>query len=716
MTTRSIALKRISNDLKELAKSPLEGIGIAQLANDPMKYVINMELMTGPYLGYKVQLLMTIFEDYPIKPPKLEMFPNQLINSGYHNHIFGGQFCIDLLLNIHMNINAEYSGWNPSYTISTILLQVQNFISDPDGVHKSKSEIEYLMNSIHDYKKTFEIIGKDGERTTINHTWKEPYPKMYYKSDELKSVENSKLDNESKMKILKENLTCYVLRDNYIDNPEILLGYPIVKREYGKDKYEIYPIPQLLTYEGFKLQTSLNQNSDSFIASFYKEVKAANNQYFNNWLPIYINEDHFNKNRDTIINSLKTIKNENEFKPEQIFDILPRILNKMIIGIFTGNSILSSAFITCYFHHVLLFRRFCKEYQEEYESYVSKRLDLITKNDYDINKKIIPDIGDFFMLIFLSNKDMSSSEMKKVKKALIEEFFTRQLFWMFHSPECAFTMKSKLLNCYPTLSNKIYLERYSSDEFFEIKFPDLFIKELHNQNVYDEIISIFSNDNCILWNCNNNYKFAKQIVEDEITKSFKNLYNQCNLWSRSKINEVILSKMNFQDFFEENDLFYWLYKSYRINDFLRGCKNENENVNEMLKYAYESQRGNQLLLITFYVLNKIEEKDFKEELEKNYGIYLKVDEFMNELKKKLNEVKSYKNIYKFIGTEFGNDKTDLELIIEGYERAKAKGYIRNFKCSRGTFSIGRGRGNLRGRRGFLRGRRGFLRGRGRGYY
>ena len=159
--------------------------------------------------------------------------------------------------------------------------------------------------------------------------------------------------------------------------------------------------------------------------------------------------------------------------------------------------------------------------------------------------------------------------MKKVKNALIEEFFTRQIFWMFYSPECSYNMKSKLFNCYPTYSNEIYLERYSLDALFEMKFPDLFIKELHNQNVYDEIISIFSNDNCILWNCNNNYKFAKQIVEDEITKSFKNLYNQCNLWSRSKINEVILSKMNFQDFFEENDLFYWLYKSYRINDFLR---------------------------------------------------------------------------------------------------------------------------------------------------
>ena len=719
MTTRSIALKRISNDLKELAKSPLEGVGIAQMVDDPMKYVINMELMTGPYLGYKVQLLMTIFEDYPIKPPKLEIFPNQAINSGYHGHIFDGQFCIDLLVNIHMNINEEYTGWNPSYTISTILLQVQNFISDPDGVIKSKSEIDYLMNSMDSYKKTFEIIGKEGNRTTITHTWKEPYPKMYYKKDELKLVD-SKLEDESKMKILKENLTCYVLRDNYIDNPEILLGYPIVKREYGKDKYEIYPIPQLLTYEGFKLQTSMNQNSDSFIVSFYKEVKAANNQYFNNWLPIYINEEHFNKNRETIINSLKAIKNEKEFKPEQIFDILPRILNKMIIGIFTGNSILSSAFITCYFHYVLLFKRLCKEYQEEYESYVNNKLNLIMKNNYDINKKIIPDIGDFFMLIFLSNKDMSSTEMKKVKNALIEEFFTRQIFWMFYSPECSYNMKSKLFNCYPTYSNEIYLERYSLDALFEMKFPDLFIKELHNQNVYNEIINIFSNDNSILWNCNNNYNFARKMVEDEISNNFKNLYNQCNLWSKSKINEVILSNMNFKDFFEDNEMIYWLYKSYRINDILKAYKNENENenVNEVLKYAYESQRGNQLLLITFYVLKKIEEKDFMEELEKNYGIYLKIDEFVNELKKKLNEIKTYKNLYKFIGTEFGNDKSELELIITGFERAKTKGYIRNSN-SWGTFSIGRGRGHLRGRR-ILRGRgvgrRGFFRGRGRGYY
>lgn len=71
MQTRKVtALKRIANDMKELVKCPLEGIGMASIDNDPMKFVINMELMTGPYEGYKVQLLMTMSNEYPIKPQK----------------------------------------------------------------------------------------------------------------------------------------------------------------------------------------------------------------------------------------------------------------------------------------------------------------------------------------------------------------------------------------------------------------------------------------------------------------------------------------------------------------------------------------------------------------------------------------------------------------------------------------------------------------------
>ena len=169
------------------------------------------------------------------------------------------------------------------------------------------------------------------------------------------------------------------------------MGYPIIQSRspYGIDKIEIYPIPELLSYEAYKIQTGKNENNQQTIIGAYynQQVKAANNQYYNNWLPIYVDENHFSKNKETILNSLKAIKNEAEFKPEQIFDILPIILNKMIIGMFSGKSHISSAFITCYFQYIILFKRLCQEYKEEYETYVNKKISLITMNDYEVNKR-----------------------------------------------------------------------------------------------------------------------------------------------------------------------------------------------------------------------------------------------------------------------------------------------------------------------------------------
>lgn len=690
MTSRRIiALKRVSNDLKELAQCPLEGIGIAQIIDNPMEYVINMELMMGPYVGYKLQLLLTISEEYPIKPPKVLIYPDQLLDSCYHHHIFLDskgfkRFCINLLDNdFHMDTNEQYTGWNPAYTISTILLQVQNFISNPDFPSENPIEekrVDNLIKSMDKYQRTFVLCEEGGKTSTVTHTWKNPYPKMHYSSNQMVLD----LEQSSKAQAIKENLTCYILRDNYVDNPDILLGYPIVqiKSPYGLDKIEVYPIPQLLTYEAFKLQSSQNPTNQNSIGSLYSgesSIKAANNQYFNNWFPIYVNEDHFYKNREKIINSLKVIKNEAEFRPQQIFDILPIILNKMIIGMFNGKSIFSSSFITCYFHYVLLFKKLCQEYKDEYEKYLNKKLSLIRMNDYQANKKIIPDIGDFLMLIFLGNNNMAKPEIENVKKALIEEFLNRQIFWIFYGPECYQTMKSKVLKCSISLNDEMYLERFGSDPNFKMNYLDVFNKELHRQNIFNRIIDIISNDNNFIRLYNKDYRWAKSQAEKGIKRSFKQLFNQCSQWSRSRIKEVILANLHFQDFFEEdeNQMKNWLYDSYRVSDMLKVCKEDNESLKEVLKYAYESQRGNQLLLITFYAFKKIEEQGFIEELKKNFGIFFQVDEFVDGLKLKLNEIKTYKSLYEYIGYEFGKDKTELELIVEGYERAKLRRYIRD---------------------------------------
>ena len=59
----------------------------------------------------------------------------------------------------------------------------------------------------------------------------------------------------------------------------------------------------------------------------YIHKKVLNNQYYNYWVPIYIDENHYKKNRTAILNSFSIIKygsrgiKEYDFEPDQIFEI-----------------------------------------------------------------------------------------------------------------------------------------------------------------------------------------------------------------------------------------------------------------------------------------------------------------------------------------------------------------------------------------------------------
>ena len=98
-----------------------------------------------------------------------------------------------------------------------------------------------------------------------------------------------------------------------------------------------------------------------------------------------------------------------------------------------------------------------------------------------------------------------------------------------------------------------------------------------------------------------------------------------------------------------------------------------------MKYAFDSQIGNKLLLITFIAKKTIEKKEFMEQLENNYGVYLDVDNFIKKMKNKLNEIKNYKQLFEYLESDFGKNKNNLEIIRDAYEKAKLKGYIENDK-------------------------------------
>ena len=530
-----------------------------------------------------------------------------------------------------------------------------------------------------------------------------------------------------RMKEIKENLTCSVLKTNYIDDPTILLGYPIVQTKSGvhQNKIELYPIPEMLTYEGFL--SEIDNQQEKLDLYFQTHFKTSKNEFYNCWMPVYINKDHYEKHRTHVLNSFSIIKfgpegkKEYDFKPEQIFEILPIVLNKMIIGMFNGKSEISSAFIRSYFQYVLLYKKLAEEFEEENMAFLNERLSKIQDNNFVVDKKIIPDIGNFFMLLFFCNVDTHEENMKKMWEALFDDFLARQMSWIFHSNENRKKMKGLVLK---TKNNEKCLTRYQNDPRYKMRELNKFIDDLTRLKLFDQIVDIISKDEKYLEFLLVGKDKAKEHVEKNIKNNFKKLFSECSDEGKKQIVDIISQNLNFSDYFAQMD--DDLYDNYKVSELL---KDENiKNKDEIVRSAFDSQKGNKLLIITFFAQKKVEEKGFLENLEKNYGIYLDVDTFIKEMKDKLEEIKTFKQFFEYLGSDLAKDKTDMELLIEYYDKAKDKEYLKNFDDSRnnnhqnfsgrenrGRGDRGRGRGHSFRGRGF---RGGYNRGgfRGRGYY
>jgi ubiquitin-protein ligase len=793
---KTIALKRISKDMKEITNNPIEGIGITQYENDFFQYIVNIKLMNGVYKDFCLQLLLTFSDSYPTKPPKILIFPGQNFNNSYHHHVFNGpngfyKFCFDLLENDFLNTNEEKTGWNPSYTISSLLIQVQNFLCDPDLHHAiPESYITKFFASMKNYSKEF----TDSEGKKVVHTWGNPYPPMYFhpeikkeekiedkkeeneknkddedtkdnekgsnnnsqkkyetvkdvmdalneiekdrekgckinkkrrlklkkKLNELKQKEEEdakrKKEEEEKKRLIeiKDNLTCFMLKLNYIEDPEILLGYPIIQKNTGKGlkiKIELYPIPELLTYDGFIAQIGKKDEKLDFY--FDISFKSANNEFYNYWVPIYIDKNHFEKNKETILNSFSIIKfgaiglKEYDFKTEYIFEILPIILNKMIIGIFNNKTNLSEAFIRCYFQYILLLKKLTEIYKADFDKYLNNIIENIEKNRNHIDKRMIPDIGNFLVLLLFSNFEISD----KLWRCLIDESSIRQMYWMFHSEDTVNKVKNIIRESKSIDESRLVksteekiedLAKATKKGILKIDNIDDFKMTLKSSNIYSRIISKIVKDKNI-------YEFEEFKKEEKKDIFQQNPFAELDVDNVDSYNAEVLEK-NFDekiniylaklnkdtliDIFTliEDNIGYQELKKFYSDDKIKDIEKseydrgfadeilkdieEDDIRKKLLVQFYENQKGNKLTLISFLARKKIKTPGFMEELEKNFGVLLNCSDFMKEIKTTIDSVKSYTDLYKFIDCDLIGKKTEYEHIIRKYQIAKKKRYIR----------------------------------------
>jgi hypothetical protein len=254
------------------------------------------------------------------------------------------------------------------------------------------------------------------------------------------------------------------------------------------------------------------------------------------------------------------------------------------------------------------------------------------------------------------------------------------MFWIFHSRDTKENMKNINFQDKNKNNNKLYLEEFEKNPDFKMNNLNKFNEDIKKINIYKDIIDIISTDKGYISHIFIGKSKAREQAEINIKKSFKRLFQECSKEGKDKLKNIILNNLNFVDYFPQmisknNEL----YENYKVHELLKDLSDDTKK--EILKTAFEGQKGNKLLIITFFAQKKIEEKGFLDELEKNYGVFLDVDNFIQDMNKKLLEIKSYTDLFEFVGADFYKNKykDDFELIIESYKKALEKNYIEVIK-------------------------------------
>ena len=271
--------------------------------------------------------------------------------------------------------NAFDPFFSPGYTLSTALLQIITFFAEPDLRHVLPVS---AVAELHDMVRRFRCA-------TCGHCFAQPNPVILdYKNtggdNEPKdpSVAVSQAEQEiieleyeslKARRALIEKLTCGVTKQNVLEDP-ICLGYPLLinRDRFGRLWSQI--VLELISYDAYvaEIQKSGNQKLDYYENAKFRSVTGRD---YNHWLPIYINQSHFEQGRTLIQNSISIIYKgtalgnvEHDFQPAMALSVLTSLMNKSSVQLFNGELFESQHAIEAYCHFLRLLMHFIDIYPE----------------------------------------------------------------------------------------------------------------------------------------------------------------------------------------------------------------------------------------------------------------------------------------------------------------------------------------------------------------
>lgn len=157
--------------------------------------------------------------------------------------------------------------------------------------------------------------------------------------------------------------------------------------------------------------------------------RTAWNESFDAWLPMYINEAHFQRALPHIRSSIMALcsytRDSYVWDPEAVLDVLPRLMNTMVVLISDNGIARSSAAIDGYCQLHRLFIALCKAYPRLLVA-VRRTVRQFMRDPRQRRKKHTPSLGNFLPLLSVCE----GLDWSAIAPALVAESIDRSVIWV----------------------------------------------------------------------------------------------------------------------------------------------------------------------------------------------------------------------------------------------------------------------------------------------
>lgn len=396
-TLSKTAQERIVRDLKDLDREPIKGASAGPSENDLSKIHCNLEVSEGPYVSTVLHFVLEMPENYPASAPHAFFVSPITYHNGASMKDSKGRtvICLNLFGNFSFfhtewGHGGDASGWTSSYSISSILINLQAVFMD-----------QYLSTSPSAIKNTRTASAKLKCECGHNPDNSDLFPVLPTQDeiDEKQKIIADKIKNK-----LPE-IVCYVSKEVYGDKVDSSFGYGV------------NVTPNFVTTPG----EPMTQNS------FESGVRTSStNKDFKHWIPMYVNPEHWKTAEKLFVNAIKSITFRTSKDTNiRTLDVLSSLMNNMVVEVMNSqNASANDKFIDAYFafYRILVH---LSEKNVDLVKYVDDKIKSFIENENKRNKTAVPNLGDWLVMLLISSK----YSWNDVSKVFVNECDTRNVFW-----------------------------------------------------------------------------------------------------------------------------------------------------------------------------------------------------------------------------------------------------------------------------------------------